>query len=102
MKFDPEKDIIVRVDMTYLRQDFSVMQKVVNSKPWPEMQRFDFLVRTIPLTAAQAQTFRDQLQPKAGTLTPYQTALLTALRGLTGLDAAPTPAAWKQALNSAG
>ena len=39
-------DIVVRLDMTYLRQDFSVMMPVSDARPWPEMQRFDFLVRT--------------------------------------------------------
>jgi hypothetical protein len=39
-------DIFVRADITYLRQDFAVMQKVERAKPWPELQRFDFLVRT--------------------------------------------------------
>ena len=40
----------VRAEVTYLRQDFSVMQLVSDRGPWPEMQRFDFLVRTRTLT----------------------------------------------------
>ena len=39
-------DIFVRTDMNYLRQDFSMLMKVEDAKPWPEMQRFDFFVRT--------------------------------------------------------
>src|SRR5262249_26233446 len=39
-------DIVVRVDVTYLRQDFSALLPVSDAHPWPEMQRFDFLVRT--------------------------------------------------------
>lgn len=36
--------IFVRADITYLRQDFSVLQRVPNATPWPEMQRFDFVL----------------------------------------------------------
>jgi hypothetical protein len=40
-----EGSIFVRADVTYLRQDFSVTQKVAKPNAWPEQQRFDFLVR---------------------------------------------------------
>ncbi len=93
-----QPDILVRVDVTYLRQDFSMMMPVLNTAPWPAVQRFDFVARTVPVTAAQAKVFQQQLAPKAGTATPYQDALVLALRGLTGLDAAPTTQAWQQAL----
>ncbi len=95
-------DIIVRVDMTYLRQDFSLLQPVVNPGPWPKQQRFDFLVRKVPLTAAQAKMFQSTLQHAAGANTPYQDALLVALRGLTGQDAAATPQAWRKVLHLPG
>src|SRR5262249_1751236 len=36
--------IFVRADITYLRQDFSLMQEVEQAKPWPAMQRFDFVI----------------------------------------------------------
>jgi hypothetical protein len=91
-------DILVRIDVTYLRQDFSMRQPVESAAPWPKMQRFDFLVRTVQLTPAQAKVFQEKLQPAAGTMTPYQQALLTSLRGLTGQDAAPNAAAWKKVL----
>ncbi len=39
-------DILVRADVTYLRQDFSMKLPVKDAAPWPEQQRFDFLVRT--------------------------------------------------------
>src|SRR5262249_8146259 len=39
-------DLVVRVDVTYLRPDFSVYQAVPDAHPWPEMQRFDFVTRT--------------------------------------------------------
>ena len=55
-------DILVRVDVTYLRQDFSVKLPVADPGPWPEMQRFDFLVRTRPVSELEAQAYRDLLR----------------------------------------
>jgi hypothetical protein len=101
-KFQSENDIIVRIDMTYLRQDFSMLMPVPNANPWPAQQRFDFLVRKVQLTPAQAQMFRDKLRPQAGALSPYQEAAHTALRSLTGLDAVPTAQAWRKVLQTAG
>ena len=36
-----------------LRQDFSVLHELKDAKPWPEVQRFDYLVRTRPLRAEE-------------------------------------------------
>jgi hypothetical protein len=43
----------VRADVTYLRQDFSVVQPVKNHAPWPEKQRFDYVVKVRPATIAE-------------------------------------------------
>src|SRR5262249_52560087 len=51
-------DILVRIDVTYLRQDFSVFQTVPDASPWPESQRFDFLVRERALTEAEAKEWK--------------------------------------------
>jgi hypothetical protein len=92
-------DILVRLDVTYLRQDFSMLQAVADANPWPEMQRFDFLVRTRTLTEKEADACREQLATKElGVLSPYHRAAVAALRELTGRDAAPTPDAWRQLL----
>src|SRR5207237_5792067 len=92
-------DIAIRVDVTYLRQDFSVLLPVADAGPWPEMQRFDFLVRERPLTEAEAAAFESKLAPKGrGVLSPYHRAALAALREMTGKDAAPTAAAWRELL----
>jgi hypothetical protein len=42
-----DEGTFVRADVTYLRQDFSVLLPVEDHKDfdWPQMQRFDFLVR---------------------------------------------------------
>jgi hypothetical protein len=72
------------------------MQPVADANPWPEMQRFDFLVRSRVLTEQEAAAFSS---PKAGTLSPYQRVTLAALRELTGRDTAPTPDAWRKLLD---
>jgi hypothetical protein len=92
-------DIVVRLDMTYLRQDFSMMMPVTDAHPWPEMQRFDFLVRTRTLTAAEAQAYEPCCaDDEPGRLSPYHRAALFALRELTGRDTEPTAAAWRKLL----
>jgi hypothetical protein len=92
-------DILVRADVTYLRQDFSRLQKVPDAKPWPEMQRFDFLVRTRILTEAEAKKYQAELA-KMEKNSPYRRAALNALRALTNRNAEPTTAAWRQMLAS--
>jgi hypothetical protein len=90
-------DLLVRIDVTYLRQDFSMLQAVADAAPWPEMQRFDFLVRTRELTDEEAATYRTKLDKREkGKISPYQRAAVTALRELTGKDAAPTSEAWRK------
>ena len=92
-------DVLVRIDVTYLRQDFSMFQAVADANPWPEMQRFDFLVRTRPISDKEADAYRDKLVSKEpGVLSPYHRAALAALRELTGRDTAPTSEAWRQLL----
>jgi hypothetical protein len=92
-------ELHVRVDVTYLRQDFSMMQPVKDAAPWPEMQRFDFLVRTRAVTAEDAAAYRDWLrQQSPDYLAPHRSAALLALRALTGHDAEPTAKAWRAVL----
>jgi hypothetical protein len=95
---DASPDIFVRTDVTYLRQDFSVMMKVEDAKPWPEMQRFDFLVRTREVNADEAAKCRNELA-KLGT-PPAHAAAHYALRELTGHNNpnGMTAAAWREAL----
>jgi len=94
-----QPDILVRVDVTYLRQDFSALQPVADANPWPEMQRFDFLVRRRTLTDEEATAYREKLTPREpGQFSPYRRAALVALRDLTGRDTEPTPEAWRRLL----
>jgi hypothetical protein len=93
-------DLSVRIDVTYLRPDLSVMQAVADANPWPEMQRFDFLVRTRTLTADEATAAREKLATRdPGSPSPYQRATLAALRELTGRDTGPTADAWRRMLS---
>jgi hypothetical protein len=93
-------DLMIRVDVTYLRQDFSTMLPVADAHPWPEFQRFDFLVRERELTDDEATAFAEKLAPKGkGAVSPYHRAALAALREMTGKDAAPTAAAWREVLD---
>lgn len=93
-------DVLVRIDVTYLRPDFSVFQAVADAHPWPEMQRFDFLVRKRELTDKEVVAFQEQLATNdPGRPSPYHRAALGALRELTGRDAAPTAEAWRRLLN---
>ncbi len=74
-------DLAVRIDVTYLRQDFSLSLPVADAHPWPEMQRFDFLVRSRELTEEEVGVYREQF----GTSDPsrpsaYQRAAVVALR----------------------
>ncbi|MDB5309247.1 MAG: hypothetical protein JWO38_3449 [Gemmataceae bacterium] len=92
-------DLMIRVDVTYLRPDFSALMTVPDAHPWPDLQRFDFLVRERQLTADEAAAYRTKLTPKeAGVLSPYHRAALAALRDLTGKDTAPTAEAWRKLL----
>jgi len=91
----PIPELLVRIDVTYLRQDFSLIQPVADAHPWPEMQRFDFLVRTRVLTEEEKAAAPT---PTAG-LSPYQRATLAALRELTGRDTGPTPGDWRKLLS---
>jgi hypothetical protein len=93
-------ELLVRIDVTYLRQDFSLMLPVADAAPWPELQRFDFVVRTRVLKDDEVQAYKDKfdnLEP--GVRPPNHRAALFALRELTGKDTAPTADAWRKLLN---
>jgi hypothetical protein len=82
----------VRADITYLRQDFSVVQPVANPGQWPAYQRFDYLVRERALSVEE----RAALAARKGKPGPYKEAVLFALRGLTGKDLGLDSERWKQ------
>ncbi len=85
--------VFVRADVTYLRQDFSVPLPVKNHGVWPEVQRFDFLVRE---RAATLHDLNVAKRVDAKKPTEHQRSLFFALRELTGTDPGPTVEDWKQ------
>jgi hypothetical protein len=82
----------VRADVTYLRQDFSVVQPVGNPGPWPAFQRFDYVVRSRPATLDEEIFAR----PDDPATSRQRQALLFALRELTGADVGTTVASWRR------
>jgi gluconolactonase len=83
----------VRADITYLQQDFSEPLPVKNPGKWPEVQRYDFLVRERPATVAEVRSARLGEPRPAG---EHHKALLFALRELTGTDPGPSAEDWKR------
>jgi hypothetical protein len=99
--YQSRRGTFVRADMTYLRQDFAVLQPVENEDKWPKMQRYDYLVRVRPPTADELAEYRLKKR-SAKPLSPceQQEAVLFALRQLTGKDLGSSPTEWRKALRS--
>ena len=95
--------IVVRLDTTYLRQDFSTMIPVEHAHPWPLMQRFDFFVRSRELTRKMAEDWQRLLTKRTEReFSAYHRAAAYALRELTGQEAfEPTAEAWRDKLKLA-
>jgi hypothetical protein len=84
---------LVRADITYLRQDFSLVQQVPDPGKWAEMQRFDFLVRTRELTPNEIRQ-----RPAVGASGEYKETIVEALSAMTGKNAPSTTQAWREVL----
>ena len=85
----------VRADITYLRQDFSLVQPVANPGKWPGFQRFDYLLRTRKATPKEI-AFLKGLQKDKKLDDPYaqRDAVLFALREITGTDKGIKTESW--------
>jgi HEAT repeat protein len=92
--YERDAGAFVHADITYLRQDFSVMQPVRNPDPWPAYQRYDYLVVRRPATEEE----RELAAQRATRSCPQRDAALFALRALTGKDCGTTAVAWRRAL----
>jgi len=90
--YEDTSGVFVRADITYLRQEFSVPLPVKNHGVWPQVQRFDFVIRERPATPTdiKAASGRDPKKPSE-----HQRSLFFALRELTGADPGPTAEDWK-------
>jgi HEAT repeat protein len=88
--------LVIRGDITYLRQDFSVQQPngpaPTAGGPAPQT-RFDYFLRT--RDASPAERAATKLLTTAPSY-PQRDAVLFALRGLTGLDGGATTEAWQE------
>lgn len=93
---------MVRADTTYLRQDFSVLMPVAGAAPWPEMQRFDFLVRTRVVEGQELAGLQERVKTRAADfLSANHKAAVAVLEELTGQrNVAATQAAWQRALDA--
>jgi hypothetical protein len=94
-------DTAVTARVTYLRQDFSVMLPVANAKPWPELQRFDFLVRQRTLSDEEMRSFEQQRIVRGSNyVAESHQAVVLALQALTGKELGPNAAAWRRELGT--
>jgi hypothetical protein len=88
----------VRVDITYLRQDFSIREPI--KTPGTDLvtyPRFDFLVRTRKVKSEEAK----DLKAKSTSHHQQREAILFALRELTGVNAGSETIAWAKLFPSA-
>jgi hypothetical protein len=96
----PEVGNFVRADVTFLKQDFSLMLPVKMPDNWPEVQRFDYLVRKRPLTDRELKDLlaRDEERGGKASSYPQREAVLFALRELTGADPGDSAEDWRRYL----
>jgi HEAT repeat protein len=83
--------VLIRADVQFLRQDFSVAFPPDGPYPPADGLRFDFLVRRRPLKPNEVHEWKDR--PDAPSY-PQREAALYALRAVTGQDAGPNTEAW--------
>jgi hypothetical protein len=84
--------IFARADVTYLQQDFSVFQPVNAAAPWPDEQRFDYLIRQRVLSPDEEGSTSSKATY------PQREAVLFALRELTGEDRCERTGDWQKLL----
>ena len=86
---------MVRTDVTYLRQDFSLL--LTDAAADPPTQRFDYLVRTRVLSHEEAESYQAEIAQLEET-SPYREIALDALRRLTDSDAGTSAEQWRHVL----
>ena len=88
-----DSEAVVRVNETYLRQDFSRMEKVENPGKWPAQQRFDYLVRTRTLTSEEAAERQAKTSPDVPSA--HHRAALSVLTRLTSTYLGAKASDWR-------
>jgi len=86
--YQSAKGDFVHADTIYLRQDFSVMHKVANARPWPDQQRFDYFVRTRELKADEVAALEPR-DPICRVTYPQRESVLAALHALESKSQSP-------------
>ena len=100
----PTPDILVRIDMTYLRQDFSLMMPVEPKTALPCSPRCSVSISWCARRELTGGGSAKAYEPccdveKPGALSPYHRAgSFMRLRELTARDTEPTAAAWRKLL----
>src|SRR5262245_5569429 len=86
----------VRADITFFKQDFTVVQPVPNhGKRWPADQRFDYMVRLRPLSDHELHLWQEKVRDFRAP--PQQReSVMFALRELTGENPGPQADDWKR------
>src|SRR5262245_37756118 len=85
--------VLIRADVQFLRQDFSVTFPIHRLFAEVAGQRLDYVVRTRLLKGAELRDWKKQTPPEP-TAYRQREAILFALRALTGQDVGPTTDAW--------
>ncbi len=99
--YESERGTFVRADVTYLKQDFSIMQRVLEPGKWPTMQRFDYLIRQRELNADEVKRLTQAEKAETETpMYPQRRAVLWALRELTGENIGARSADWNHYIQS--
>jgi len=90
---------LVRADVTYLKQDFSVMEVLEGQDPWPAEQRFDYFVRERLLSdfeITQHSVGKFALKAEGNS---HRESVLFALRSLTGESLGESSQVWRERLH---
>ncbi|MFL5242063.1 MAG: HEAT repeat domain-containing protein [Gemmataceae bacterium] len=97
----PSQSLLVRADIAFIRQDFSVGQPEARTgTTLTAPVRYDYLVRLRYMPEKKARDLRKKLENEE--TYPQREAVLFALRELTGQDAGPAPGAWQELFPHAG
>jgi hypothetical protein len=93
--YSSQVGLFVRADITFLRQDFSLVQPVTNSGKWPGFQRFDYLLRTRQATTPEIKLLQGlQKENKLSDPYPQRDAVLFTLRAITKMDLGSRYESW--------
>lgn len=89
--------VFVRAEVVFLRQDFSAVHLTSQFRPWPDEQRYDYLVRVRKANPEEVQTAAKWTGTAGEACSyPQREAVLLALRKLTGLDAGALAKDWRR------